>query len=166
MLRVGLNYDWIDSTGRNFISFSVFQGLEEAFGGMENNDTKSSRFGADNRFTKAYVNWARVQKVMDRVSILIRGSGQASTRPLVVTEQFFIGGADSVRGYPLGEFLGDDGYNVSTELRVSPLPNQEILQLALFRRPWWSFHQRPTPWHKEVQPLNRRWLRVPAQSAL
>ena len=132
MLRMGLNYDWIDSTGRNLISLSVFQGLEEAFGGMENNDTKSSRFGADNRFTKAYVNWARVQKVTDRVSILIRGAGQASTRPLVVTEQFFIGGADSVRGYPLGEFLGDDGYNVSTELRVSPLPNQEILQLALF----------------------------------
>jgi hemolysin activation/secretion protein len=131
-LRMGLNYDWIDSTGRNFISLSVFQGLEEAFGGMENNDPQSSRFGADNRFTKAYVNWARVQKVTDRVSILIRGAGQASTRPLVVTEQFFIGGADSVRGYPLGEFLGDDGYNVSTELRVSPLPNQEILQLAFF----------------------------------
>ena len=132
MLRMGLNSDWIDSTGRNFISLSIFQGLEEAFGAMENNDTKSSRFGADNRFTKAYVNWARVQKITDRVSILIRGSGQASTRPLVVTEQFFIGGADSVRGYPPGEFLGDNGYNVSTELRVSPLPNQDILQLALF----------------------------------
>jgi len=132
MLRVGLNYDWIDSTGRNFISLSVFQGLEEAFGGMENNDPQSSRPGADNRFTKAYFNWARVQRIVDRVSLILRGSGQASTRPLVVTEQFFIGGADSVRGYPPGEFLGDDGYNVSTELRVSPLPNQEILQLAFF----------------------------------
>ena len=132
MLRMGLNSDWIDRTGRNFISLSIFQGLEEAFGAMENNDPRSSRFGADNRFTKAYVNWARVQKVMDRVSIILRGSGQASTRPLVVTEQFFIGGADSVRGYPQGESLGDDGYAVSTELRVSPLPNQDILQLAFF----------------------------------
>jgi hemolysin activation/secretion protein len=132
MLRMGLNADWIDRTGRNFISFSILQGLEEALGAMENSDSKSSRFGADNRFTKAYVNWARVQKVIDRVSIILRGSGQASTRPLVVTEQFFIGGADSVRGYPPGEFLGDNGYNVSTELRVSPLPNQDILQLAFF----------------------------------
>ncbi len=132
MLRMGLNADWIDRTGRNFISFSILQGLEEALGAMENSDSKSSRFGADNRFTKAYVNWARVQKVIDRVSIILRGSGQASTRPLVVTEQFFIGGADSVRGYPPGEFLGDSGYNVSTELRVSPLPNQDILQLAFF----------------------------------
>ena len=132
MLRMGLNADWIDRTGRNFISLSILQGLEEALGAMENSDSKSSRVGADNRFTKAYVNWARVQKVIDRVSIILRGSGQASTRPLVVTEQFFIGGADSVRGYPPGEFLGDNGYNVSTELRVSPLPNQDILQLAFF----------------------------------
>jgi hemolysin activation/secretion protein len=153
MLRVGLNYDWTDGTGRNFISLSVFQGLEEAFGGMENNDPQSSRFGADNRFTKAYVNWARVQKVTDRVSILIRGAGQASTRPLVVTEQFFIGGADSVRGYPLGQFLGDDGYNVSTELRVSPLPNQEILQLALFVDHGGVFIKDPPPGVKKSHQL-------------
>ena len=132
MLRAGLNYDWIDSTGRNFIALSIFQGLSDALGAMENNDTKSSRFGADNRFTKAYLNLLRVQRIVDRVSIIFRGAGQATTRPLVAVEEFYIGGADSVRGYPPGEFLGDDGYNVSTELRVSPLPNQEILQLALF----------------------------------
>ncbi len=132
MLKAGVNYDWIDSTGRNYISLSLYQGLGQALGAMNNNDTKSSRFGADNRFTKAYLNLARVQRIVDRVSIILRGSGQASTRPLVATEEFFIGGADSVRGYPPGEFLGDDGYNVSTEIRVSPLPDQEIFQLAFF----------------------------------
>ena len=132
MLRAGLNYDWIDRTGRNFIALSIFQGLSDALGAMESNDTKSSRFGADNRFTKAYLNLVRVQRIVDRVSIILRGAGQATTRPLVAIEEFYIGGADSVRVYPPGEFLGDDGYNVSTELRVSPLSNQEILQLALF----------------------------------
>jgi hemolysin activation/secretion protein len=132
MLRTSWNYDWIDSTGRSFIALSVYQGLGDAFGAMENNDPKSSRPGADNRFTKAYLSLARLQKIVDRVSIMMRGSGQASTRPLVATEQFYIGGADSVRGYPPGEFLGDDGYNVTTELRVSPLPNQELLQMISF----------------------------------
>jgi hemolysin activation/secretion protein len=132
MLKAGLNYDWIDSTGRNFISLSVYQGLGHVLGAMANNDPQSSRFGADNRFTKAYLNLARVQRIIDRVSIMFRGSGQASTRPLVATEEFYIGGADSVRGYPPGEFLGDDGYNISTELRVSPLPSEEIFQLAFF----------------------------------
>jgi hemolysin activation/secretion protein len=132
MLKTGLNYDWIDSTGRNYISLSLYQGLGQALGAMENNYAKSSRYGADNRFTKAYLNLARVQRIVDRVSILLRGSGQVSTRPLVAIEEFYIGGADSVRGYPPGEFLGDDGYNVSTEIRVSPLPDPEILQLAFF----------------------------------
>jgi hemolysin activation/secretion protein len=132
MLRAGLNYDWIDSTGRNFVSFAFYQGLGDVLGAMDNNDPSSSRAGADNRFTKINLNLARVQRIAERVSIIFRGSGQASSRPLVTTEQFYLGGADSVRGYPVGEFLGDDGYNVSTELRVSPLPNQEILQLALF----------------------------------
>jgi hemolysin activation/secretion protein len=132
MLKAGLNYDWIDSTGRNFIALSVYQGLGHVLGAMENSNPQSSRLGADNRFTKAYLNLARVQRIVDRVSIMFRGSGQASTRPLVATEEFYIGGADSVRGYAPGEFLGDDGYNVSTELRVSPLPSEEILQLAFF----------------------------------
>lgn len=131
MLKIGLNYDRIDSTGRNFISFAVFQGLGEALGAMEDNDPKTSRAGADNKFTKAYLNLARVQRVGDYFSIIFRGSGQASTDSLVSIEQFSIGGADSVRGYPQGEFLGDDGYNVSTELRVSPWPN-EIAQVAFF----------------------------------
>ena len=87
MLKAGLNYDWIDSTGRNFISFSLFQGLEGASARMENNDPKSSRPGADNRFTKGFLNLARVQRIVDRVSILLRGSGQASTRPLTATEE-------------------------------------------------------------------------------
>ena len=91
MLRAGLNYDWIDRTGRNFIALSIFQGLSDALGAMESNDTKSSRFGADNRFTKAYLNLVRVQRIVDRVSIILRGAGQATTRPLVAIEEFYIG---------------------------------------------------------------------------
>lgn len=132
MLKAGLNYDRTDSTGRNFISFYLLQGLGDALGGMENNDPMSSRRGADNRFTKANLNLARLQRISDSFSLLLRSSGVVSTDSLVAGEQFLIGGSDSVRGYPQGEFLGDDGYNVSTELRVSPLPNKEIAQMALF----------------------------------
>jgi len=132
MLRAGLNSDWIDSTGQNFISLTVFQGLEEALGAMQNNDPQSSRLGADNRFTKLHLNLARVQRINEYFSVILRGSGQASTNSLVATEQFFIGGADSVRGYPQGEFLGDDGYNVSTEARITPFPDKGIGQLVFF----------------------------------
>jgi hemolysin activation/secretion protein len=59
LLKAGLNYDRSDNTGRNFIWLSVSQGLGEALGGMENNDPKASRSGADNRFTRANLILAR-----------------------------------------------------------------------------------------------------------
>jgi hemolysin activation/secretion protein len=132
MLRTGVTYDGSDSTGRSFIFLSLFQGLGDAFGAMENNDPQSSRIGADNRFTKLNLDLARAQRFSDLFSLILRGSGQVSSASLVASEQFSLGGADTVRGYPQGEFLGDDAYNVSAEFRVSPLTNNEIAQLAFF----------------------------------
>jgi hemolysin activation/secretion protein len=132
MLKAGVNYELTDSTGRNFISFYLFQGLGAALGAMENNDPKSSRVGADNRFTRLNLHLARAHRLNDLFSLILRGSGQVSTDSLVASEQFSLGGADTVRGYPQGEFLGDDAYNVGAELRISPLANREIAQLAFF----------------------------------
>lgn len=132
MLMAGLNYERTDSTGRNLIAINLFQGLGHILGAMENNDPKSSRMGADNQFTRFVLNLARVQRVGEYVWIIFRGLGQVSTRSLVASEQFALGGADSVRGYPQAEFLGDDGYNLSTEIRVAPFANKEALQLAFF----------------------------------
>ena len=39
---------------------------------------------------------------------------------LTVPEQMAIGGADSIRGYPQSELLGDYGYQGTCELRIPP----------------------------------------------
>lgn len=132
MLKAGIDFNSTDGRGRNVVSFSINQGLGDTFGAMENNDPKSSRLHADNRFTRFSLNAARFQKFTDYLAVFLRGSAQVTTRSLVATEQFSIGGSDTVRGYPQGEFLGDHGYNVSTEFRVSPLSNRDFLQLAFF----------------------------------
>jgi hemolysin activation/secretion protein len=132
LLQASIGFNSTDGSGRNLVSFSIHQGLGEVFGAMENNDPKSSRLHADNRFTRFSLNAGRVQRLTDSMALLLRGSGQVTTRSLVATEQFYIGGADTVRGYPQGEFVGDHGYNLSTEFRVSPLPNKDLLQLAFF----------------------------------
>jgi hemolysin activation/secretion protein len=44
-------------------------------------------------------------------------AGQWSDEPLLTTEQFSIGGADTVRGYLEAEALGDNGYYANVELR-------------------------------------------------
>lgn len=129
MVKVGLNYDRTDRTGRNFFSAYGFQGLGEVLGGMDNNEPLATRQGADDRFTKANVSAGRVQNLFDDVFLIVRGTGQVSTGPLAVIEQFLLGGPDSVRGYRLGERLGDEGYSVSAELRI---PFLKYAQLALF----------------------------------
>ncbi len=130
--KAGLNYDRTDSTGRNFASVYGFQGIGKNLGGMENDDPLATTSGADNRFTKGNLYLGRVQSLGNDMFLILRGSGQISTGPLVVIEQFLLGGPDSVRGYQLGQRLGDEGYTVSAEMRV-PIPKVgEYAQLAFF----------------------------------
>ena len=131
-LKAGLDFTRTDGSGRNVVFFAVHQGLGDSFGAMQNNAPDSSRLDADNRFTRFNLNAARVQKITDYLAVFIRLSGQQTTRSLVATEQFFIGGSDTVRGYPQGELFGDYGYNLSTEFRLAPLQNRDLLQFAFF----------------------------------
>jgi hemolysin activation/secretion protein len=48
-----------------------------------------------------------------------------------VIEQFFLGDADSVRGYILGERLGDDGFTANAQLRF-PVPYVSFAQFGAF----------------------------------
>jgi len=131
-LRGGIAYESTDTTGRSLASLFITQGLGNNLGGMDNNSRFASRHGADNRFTKANIDVMRIQRILPPVFLILKGTGQWALDSLVATEQFSIGGADTVRGYPLGEFSGDDGYNITGEFRISPLENKEIAQLALF----------------------------------
>lgn len=67
------------------------------------------------------------------VFTLIRGNAQLSSHhPLVSTEQFQVGGLSSVRGYPEGYLVGDEGYFVSAEIKF-PLPytNRDLFGSSL-----------------------------------
>lgn len=93
------------------------QGLGSALGGMDEGDPLASRAGASSRFAKVAVGASRLQRLSERTFLSARLSGQLSSRSLVVGEQLALGGADSVRGYPLAEFLGDAGVQASLEVR-------------------------------------------------
>lgn len=66
-------------------------------------------------------------------SLVVRSRLQLSDRPLPVFEQISIGGINSVRGYRQDSFISDNGFLLSTELRISAwkTPTQE-LQIAPF----------------------------------
>ena len=50
----------------------------------------------------------------------IRADGQWASEPLISTEQFGIGGVNSVRGYHEGEVFGDTGWHMSLEQKTPP----------------------------------------------
>jgi len=122
-LKLGFNYDRLDLSGRTYLSIYGFQGLGQALGGMPNNDPESTRQGADNRFTKGTLTAGRVQSLGHDLLLLLRATGQATSRSLVVIEQMLLGGPDSVRGYQLGERFVDEGYTLSAETRIPFFPS-------------------------------------------
>jgi hemolysin activation/secretion protein len=132
LLRVAADYNEQTLQGRNMLRVSLLGGLGDVLGGMDDNASHSSRVGADNRFLKLGFTAGRFHRLNERVIFLVKGDGQVSSESLVVGEQFSLGGVSSVRGYPMGEFLGDDGYNVTLEARMSPFDNKDIFHLAFF----------------------------------
>lgn len=66
---------------------------------------------------------------------LIRGNGQISSDALFSSEQISIGGTNSVRGYRQDEVLTDNGFVISTEVRIPILEVPQangILQIIPF----------------------------------
>ncbi|HYR60070.1 MAG TPA: ShlB/FhaC/HecB family hemolysin secretion/activation protein, partial [Nitrospiraceae bacterium] len=122
-LKLGVNWDRLDLSGRWYASVYGFQGLGQFLGGMSDNSPQATRQNADNRFTKATIATGRIQSLGHDVLLVVKGSGQITTGPVVVIEQMLLGGPDSVRGYQLGERFVDEGYTVSAETRIPFFPS-------------------------------------------
>jgi hemolysin activation/secretion protein len=137
VIRGQLDYNRFTENTRDIISTQLSQGLGTFLGGM-GRFASASRLGADNQFTKATIEITRARKIPQPYwlkhpfILMVIGGVQWSSDNLVSGEQFSLGGPDSVRGYPVGEFLGDHGYRISTELRGAPLTKENLLQGVLF----------------------------------
>jgi hemolysin activation/secretion protein len=63
-----------------------------------------------------------VPLVLNDSYLILRATGQLASDRLLSSERFSIGGYYTVRGYPVSEKIGDDGYAVTAEL-VVPVPS-------------------------------------------
>jgi hemolysin activation/secretion protein len=64
---------------------------------------------------------AQTTQALGASRLVLRGSGQLASQPLISNEQFAAGGADSVRGYTESARAGDQGLCVSAEWQSAPL---------------------------------------------
>lgn len=134
VVHLGTHFLGEDSWGRSFISQEVRHGIPNVLGGSHPEDTAAGRAGAGGSFTTWNLNAARVQQGPFGLSLLMRGSGQITTDRLVAAEQMRMGGFDTVRGYPEGEYLADAGYQATVELRAP---------LERFTPPLWGHNSMP-----------------------
>lgn len=118
-LRLGLTWDNADLYGRTLVTTHVHYGLGEALGGMPQHSQMSSRAGveADNRFTKLTFDLSRLQQITPRWLLIPRIAGQYASGALVSSEQWGIGGFNSVAGHAPSTYAGDHGLTASLEGR-------------------------------------------------
>lgn len=122
IIKLGFDFDISDPFGgRSIITQEFDYGIPDFMGSLEEeNDPASSRAVAGGEFFRTVTNAARVQTLPASMTFMLRGAMQLTGDDLVASEQFHIGGMNTVRGYPVAEQTGDRGYALSAELYVPP----------------------------------------------
>lgn len=95
---------------------TVSQGIP-ILGATGSGDPLASRFDAAPDFTTLawWLRWRR--GIAPRVSLSLESTGQVSTAPLLIGENFALGGTGFLRGYDFGQRIGDEGAAGLAELR-------------------------------------------------
>ncbi len=127
VFTTGFIFDKYATTkGRDYGTLSARAGIPSFLGGLKTTSQNSSRPGAAGRFFAANLDYDRFQQLAEGYLFHFHGSGQFSFNKLTVPEQIYIGGSDTVRGYPVAVSLGDSGYYVNFEFLLPPFPFQNI----------------------------------------
>lgn len=121
VLRLLFNVDHIDIwKGRNYYSMDVSYGIPDFLGSLAAVDEDCSRQGGGGEFFKLKFGYRRVQQLPWSIFAIAKVSMQFTPDMLPSSEQFVVGGVDSVRGYQQSAYLGDEGVLAGLELRIPP----------------------------------------------
>ena len=114
--------DFLEKTmwGRDYYKLTLSQGVPDVMGGDGRNNAAASREGAGSYFLKSNIELGRYQRLFWDMMLLVKGQTQMASDVLPASEQFVIGGADTVRGFPSSEHLGDTGSLLNAELTLPP----------------------------------------------
>ncbi len=130
MSALRFTQDWVSRSPNQVLAARSQFSLGLGILGATVNDT-----GTDGRFFSWLGQFQWVQS-FDRDTVLItRVAAQLTSNSLLPTEQFGIGGIDTVRGYRQNERVGDSGIIGSVEVRIPIVRNasgDSVLQLTPF----------------------------------
>ncbi len=121
-LTLGYNATWRDDTrdlsfGANYVA--------NLPGGRNGNtadyNLPGGRAGADAQFRTLKYNLQLTQRLASLWAVRLGLSGQSSRDLLIASEQFGVGGTDSVRGFGEREIAGDQGWRLGLEVWAPPV---------------------------------------------
>ena len=118
-IRLGSTLQFMDTflgLGLNAFDLEFSQGVE-IFGTTQKDSAIKTRSDGDPQFKKITFNGQRMQRVSSSVNLLLAGSGQWSSAPLLSSEEFGVGGMEFGRGYDSSEIVGDDGLSGKIEVQ-------------------------------------------------
>jgi len=106
---LGFDFSKTDAAGQTSFSPRFDFGTSGFLGASPRGYSKLSRPDSGGFFFKYEQSLNRLQKMFLESYMYIRSRFQIATHTLAPSEQFQLGGADSVRGYPEGDYLADTG---------------------------------------------------------
>jgi len=120
VLRAGFDVRENDRWGTTSFSPEVAFGIR-GLGATSEHNPVSSRPGAEPNFVKFTGDLNRSVRMPFDTQLSLNFNYQFTTADLIPQEQFYLGGASTVRGYPEGDYLGDNGVLLNVEY-LTPLP--------------------------------------------
>ncbi|MES2199149.1 MAG: ShlB/FhaC/HecB family hemolysin secretion/activation protein [Chlamydiota bacterium] len=141
IFTLGFTFDGMDALrGRNIADVYYTCGIPHILGGLKTETSLSSRKGSGGSFSILNVDYTRIQTLSKKCFLMLHASGQATPYKLPLSEQMYIGGIGTVRGFPMAAALGDDGYYANLELRT-PFPGLVETKVPFMHRKWKDFLQ-------------------------
>lgn len=133
--RLGMRYEFLDTllgVGINSVNLQVSKGLD-IFGSSDKNDQFLTRTDGDPTFLKANAEIQRLQRLYEKLNILVVARGQISDGPLLSSEEFGVGGFELGRGFDPSEIIGDEGIAGKVELQWNqPYPWNFVQDYQLY----------------------------------
>lgn len=113
--------------GVSYLSLIGRQGLD-VFGASQPDDPFLSRAGASSDFSVFNAWYTRYHTFSDQWSLKVSAASQLAKQPLLLSQQFYLGGSAFGRGYGAAEISGDNAVAGSVELRLDQEFNARYLK--------------------------------------
>jgi len=113
--KAGFTVRFDDPWGYNVFTEEVQFGLGEIFGGNPNDHMDSSRPGIDGDFVKNILSFYRTNPLFFKTMFNVTLKTQITDSRLASSQQFYMGGMDSLRGYLQSEVSVDNAFLANLE---------------------------------------------------